>query len=504
MLQNKIKKVLYVRLPCWKIYPGGTVYVADYIHKKRPNIEQQILDMALVEPSQRTQALKERLTEMKPDVVAFSWRNMQTFGPNPDNDALDIVMSYDYSPRLSSRIKATKDAVGIIIDYMSLRINNFKYMKMVSKFLPDSQVVVGGTAVSLFAEYVIQKCPKNTIAVVGEGEDSMLSIVDGAGKIEGDCFYKDKDGKIHKSVRDRFFDLKELTAIDFHYIKSIFPEFDEYLGDYIGVQTKRGCPFKCLFCLYNSIEGVAQRYRDPLEVAKEVESLSKDFGVKKIWFTDAQFCSTPKSFNHAEQVLDQMIKNKSEVSWTGYLRLDFLKKELAAKMIKSGICSIDTTFTGSQIMVDKLNLGYKVDRQMESFKMLSESEITDQQVKLYMPLNAPGENINTLKETIDKINQLYGLFGRDNVLPFVFFIGVQPNTPIERQLIKEGYLKEGYNPLTYNPFTIKRLLYNPPPYNRPIGTAYLEALDEMADKGDYVGRATMDYLSEKLDKINVN
>ena len=27
------------------------------------------------------------------------------------------------------------------------------------------------------------------------------------------------------------------------------------------------------------------------------------------------------------------------------------------------------------------------------------------------------------------------MFGRDNVLPFIFFIGMQPNTPVEKRLI---------------------------------------------------------------------
>ena len=34
--------------------------------------------------------------------------------------------------------------------------------------------------------------------------------------------------------------------------------------------------------------------------------------------------------------------------------------------------------------------------------------------------------------TIDKIEELYAMFGRDNVLPFIFFIGVQPGTPVEK------------------------------------------------------------------------
>ena len=30
------KAVLYVRLPVWKIWPGGVIYLADFIHKQRP------------------------------------------------------------------------------------------------------------------------------------------------------------------------------------------------------------------------------------------------------------------------------------------------------------------------------------------------------------------------------------------------------------------------------------------------------------------------------------
>ena len=82
-MSEPVQTVLYVRLPVWKIYPGGVIYVADFIHKQRPDIRQELLDMALVPAGQRHAVLKQRILELKPDVVAFSWRNMQTFGPHP-------------------------------------------------------------------------------------------------------------------------------------------------------------------------------------------------------------------------------------------------------------------------------------------------------------------------------------------------------------------------------------------------------------------------------------
>ncbi len=497
-MSRSARSVLYVRLPVWKIYPGGVIYVADFIHKERPDIRQELLDLALVPPGERQATLKRRIEKLKPDMVAFSWRNMQTFGPHPENDALDVVMNFDHSPNPLRRIKAAWDAIGIIWDYAGQRLRNFGYMKLVRRLLPESRIVVGGTAVSIFGKYVAAKCPTDTVVVVGEGEEAMLSIVDGFENPAGHYFYKDSQGQVTHRETEEYFDLNRLTAVDFDYIDSIFSGFREYLGETIGVHTKRGCPFQCHFCLYNKIEGARQRFRDAAEVAKEIETLNKVWGVKSIWFTDAQFCSTLRSTRHAEAILDEMLARQVDVRWTGYLRLNHLTADIARKMLASGLTSVDLSFTGSQDIVDSLTLGYSLDQQMAAFKLFQDAGHSNQKIKLYMPLNAPGETPATLLATVDRIKELYRMFGRDNVLPFIFFIGIQPNTPVEKRLIAEGYLKSGYDPLTLNPFTIKRLLYNPEPLGTIIAQSYLEAMASHDPSSDYIGRATMGILEQRL------
>ena len=495
------KSVLYVRLPCWKIFPGGVVYVADYIHKRRPSIQQHLLDLALIKPSRRKQALAQAISTMKPDLVAFSWRNMQSFGPHPEDDALDLVMQFDHSPYPWRRLKAMLGGLSIIADYYNQRLRNFGFMKLARKMLPDARIVVGGTAVTIFGKYVAEKCPVDSVVVIGEGEAAMLSIVDGFDNPAGEYYYKDKSGRVTHQQRTELFDLKTLTAIDFPYIESIFPAFGEYLNDTIGVHTKRGCPFQCHFCLYNKIEGPKQRDRDPVEIVNEIETLNRRYGVKHIWFTDAQFCSTPKSTRHVEAVLDEMLARDIKVTWSGYVRLNYLTPQIARKMLATGMCSIDLSFTGSQEMIDALTLGYSLDQQMAAFRMFRENGFTDQQVKLYLPLNGPGETVETLRATCDRIRELYAMFGRDQVLPFIFFIGIQPGTPVEKLLISQGYLKEGYDPLSINPFTIKKLMYNPQPLGKMIARAYLEALENFDPSSDYIGRATMEILERELDKL---
>lgn len=495
---DQVKSVLYVRLPCWKIYPGGVIYVADYIHKKRPAIRQVIIDLALVPAKQRKQVLKLQIQQLKPDIVAFSWRNMQSFGPHPEDDALDVVMNYDYSPNPWRKLKAAFNAIKILFDYSYSRFSNFVFMKMARQLLPDAKIVVGGTAVSIFGKYVAEKCPLNSTVIVGEGEPAMLAIIDDEETIAGECFHKDKNGKIQFNKRKDNFDLSTLSAVDFKYIEGIFPAIREYMNDYVGVHTKRGCPYQCHFCLYNKIEGNFQRYRKPVEIVNEIEALQKNYGVSKIWFTDAQFCSTRRSTHHVEQVLDEVLKRKLKIQWTGYIRLNYLTPELANKMLKSGLASLDLSFTGSQEMINSLTLGYSLEQQMQAFKMFKDAGDSQLKVKLYMPLNAPGETPQTLLKTIESIKQLYHMFGRDNVLPFIFFIGIQPGTPVERLLLEQGYLKKGYDPLTVNPFTIKKLLYNPAPLGPVIARSYLKAVEELGENNDYIGRLTMDNLEQIL------
>ncbi|WP_455204469.1 B12-binding domain-containing radical SAM protein [Kaarinaea lacus] len=495
---DQASTILYVRLPCWKIYPGGVIYVADYIHKQRPTIRQEILDLALIPPAQRKQALKSRLLALRPDIVAFSWRNMQSFGPHPEDDALDVVMNFEHSSNLLKRLEAAKDALSIIYDYISNRLHNFGFMRQVRKLLPETRIVIGGTAVSIFAKNVADKCPPNSVVVVGEGEAAMLSIVDGAKDMAGECYYKDPQGEVHHSNSTGNFNLADLTAVNFDYVQGIFPAFRQYLGEYIGVHTKRGCPYQCHFCLYNKIEGHRQRYREPVEIVNEIESLNKQFGVKKIWFTDAQFCSTRKSTQHVEQILDEILRRKLVIEWTGYLRLNYLTPTLAKKMLDSGLASLDLSFTGTQEVINSLTLGYSLEQQMQAFQMFKDAGYRSQKVKLYIPLNAPGETVLTLKKTINRIKDLYKMFGRENVLPFIFFIGIQPGTPVEKLLIKQGYLKPDYNPLSLNPFVIKRLLYNPKPLGPIIGRSYLQAVKQLNADSEYVGRATMDILEAEL------
>ena len=40
-----MNSILYIFLPCKKVYPIGVTYLADFIHRRKPEVRQRIVDL---------------------------------------------------------------------------------------------------------------------------------------------------------------------------------------------------------------------------------------------------------------------------------------------------------------------------------------------------------------------------------------------------------------------------------------------------------------------------
>ena len=100
-------KVLYVRLPCNPIFPIGVVYLADHVHKLFPEVEQRIFDLGAVPPLDYRTALNNCIDKFKPNLLVFSWRDIQIYAPvggrggNPLQNAFEFY--YGTNPLIKLR-----------------------------------------------------------------------------------------------------------------------------------------------------------------------------------------------------------------------------------------------------------------------------------------------------------------------------------------------------------------------------------------------------------------
>ena len=145
-------------------------------------------------------------------------------------------------------------------------------LRRARRFRPEARAVLGGGAVSVFYEQLGRSLPAGTIVSVGEGERLLEKLIRGESLAQERCYFAGEPpraGLIHEPPTPLV-----KTACDYSYISRIWPQLDWYLeaGDfYVGVQTKRGCPHNCCYCVYTVIEGKAVR----INPVREVMPISK-------------------------------------------------------------------------------------------------------------------------------------------------------------------------------------------------------------------------------------
>ena len=506
--RESFRKVLIVRLPCNPIFPIGPIYLADHIHKCFPEIEQQFIDLAIVPLNKVSKYLKRKIDQFRPHLIVYSWRDIQIYAPVDGRSGNPLQNSFEvfYSNNIFKKIRGAWGGLKLITSHYEEINRNTSLVKMglnrAQKYNKSVKVILGGGAVSVFYEQLGKLLPKGTIISVGEGENLIEKVIKGDSIIEERCYLagqKPRNKLIHEQPSGTI-----KTACNYKYIKSIWAEFDWYIegGDYyVGVQTKRGCPHNCCFCVYGVVEGKKVRVNPVNEIIKEMKQLY-EMGVRGFWFTDAQFIPTKNHIQDAKLLL-QAIKDQgwTDLKWAAYIRADNIDRELAQLMVDTGMSYFEIGITsGSQELVRKMRLAYNLKTVLENCRLLVEAGFRNH-VSVNYSFNVFDETPNTIKQTIAYHRELENIFGKGLVDPAIFFIGLQPHTLLEKYAIENNILKPSYNPMSMMPWTARKLLWNPGPLGKKLGEVCLEAFD---NKDDEFGKTVINILERNYGKSSLD
>lgn len=160
-----------------------------------------------------------------------------------------------------------------------------KVINMLKKINPSIQIVLGGPEVSYDTVEWMAKVPNVDFIVMGEGEYSFKQLLS---EMNGEANYKNvhgiayrDNGQVKVTPQMNKLDLKELPS------PYRFSEDKAHLGKRVTyIETSRGCPFSCQFCL-SSIE-VGVRYFDREKIKDDIRYLMAN-GAKTIKFVDRTF-----------------------------------------------------------------------------------------------------------------------------------------------------------------------------------------------------------------------
>ena len=421
-------------------------------------------------------------TEFKPDLVCFSWRDIQIFSPHEGDSSLEHAFNFYFASNPLKRVVASFEGLKQLYRYYSHIRANLSYPWLIAKEFPRAQIMIGGGAFTAFADQLIEKLPEGTIGILGEGEDAILKVLNGQ-SLDGERYIVRQGRSIRRGQQATPALLDALT-VDLPYLTSIFPQYQDYTGESIGVQSKRGCPYDCAFCLYPYIEGKRVRYRPPEMVVKDISQHYHQWGARRFWFTDAQFITGKESYPQCTEILERIIRENLEIEWSGYIRTSLITQDLAKLMVRSGVGDLEVAITsGSQEVLNNLHMGFKLERLYDGCRYLAEAGFKGKVILNYS-LNSPKETENSLLQSVEAYKTVASILGEERVFPLMFFLGIQPNTDLEHRLLEEGYLSAGYNPLMLTPNSIRKLLYNPAPLNKIIAKACLLAWERKRGSRD--------------------
>ncbi len=491
-------RVLLVRLPCNPIFPIGPIYLADHLHKCFPALEQRLLDLAALPLMDAERVLLATITTFQPSLLVFSWRDIQIYAPVDGRGGNPLQNSFEvfYARNPLRRLRGALGGLRLMTSHYGELWRNLRLLRRglrrARRFRPEARAVLGGGAVSVFYEQLGRSLPPGTVVSVGEGERLLEKLIRGEDLARERCYIAGeppRQGLIHEPPAPVV-----KTACDYSYIARIWPQLNWYLegGDfYVGVQTKRGCPHNCCYCVYTVIEGKSVRLNPVEEVIAEMGQLY-DRGVRGFWFTDAQFIPARRYIEDAKQLLRAIqAKGWHDIRWAAYIRADNLDAELAELMVATGMDYFEIGITsGSQELVRKMRMGYNLRTVLENCRLLARAGFREH-VSVNYSFNVIDERPETIRQTVAYHRELEAIFGAAQVEPSIFFIGLQPHTHLEQYGFDQGLIQPGYNPMSMMPWTARKLLWNPEPMGRRFGRVCLEAFAQ--NPGDF-GRTVMDLL----------
>lgn len=285
------------------------------------------------------------------------------------------------------------------------------HMKHLSKQLksinPSIKIIVGGYGPSL-QPFQFVNDPTVDYLVVGEGEQSMLDIVNGDApqKLVSNLPIADIDS-IPNPDRDSI-DLNRYIAI---------AERDE--GRRVtSIMTERGCAFACTFCAEGEFgtiwrkadlknkkieydRAVRLRGRDPKLVVEEMIEVRDRFNITFFKMNDAE---TNPSRAHFRNLCKEMITQEVNVPWGCNMRCDKMDEEMCELAVKAKCEEFWMGLeSGSPEIHRDINKGTTVDMIRQAFKVAKKFGIRR---RTYALLGTPLESYETIKETEKLIDEV--------------------------------------------------------------------------------------------------
>jgi radical SAM superfamily enzyme YgiQ (UPF0313 family) len=296
------------------------------------------------------------------------------------------------------------DARPRVIGLTSYTVNVERAAEMAAvakAVMPEALTVLGGFHASVLPERTLAEFAAFDAVVVGEGERTILSVLDPGG-LDPDHVAPGlvvrRDGGAARGARAVLVeDLDDLPFAD----RGLLPlrRYVPSPGNYVRLPTSlaflsRGCPYRCRFCS-NRVFGHRVRYRSTGNLLAEIEREGRDRGLRDFRFADEGMTID------RERLLDfcdEVRRRRLRFHWSCYSRVDRVDAEALGSMKRAGCYQV--MFGVESGNAETLERTVKAIDRGKSRAAILEARRAGIEVKASFVIGFPWETPDAVRETI--------------------------------------------------------------------------------------------------------
>jgi len=209
-----------------------------------------------------------------------------------------------------------------------------------------------------------------------------------------------------------------------------------------SIQTNRGCPARCVYCLVRTVSGNKILVRSPESIVDEMEICKSKFRISNFYFRADTFTWDKEWMI---KVCQSIVDKNLNVSWVCNSRVDTIDEERLKWLKKSGCWMIGFGIeSGDQDILNKMKKGTTLQQAIDAVNMCRKFAI---KTYLFWVLGLPWETEESIENTMRFARKIKGDFAEFHIAyPFpgtdFYYMGLKNNLFSKEDLYR-GDVKGG-------------------------------------------------------------
>lgn len=268
--------------------------------------------------------------------------------------------------------------------------HDLKILKEIKEIFPKIKSGIFGVHATYFSETLAQS-PAVDYAIKFDPENAISDLV--KGNTPGGVTFNN-EGKIVTTPLSASVDLDGLPTPAWDLIKKENYILPIVRKPYVLMETGRGCPYRCVFCVVPYFHGKKPRMKSVDKIIQELTEI-RTF-VKDVFFHTDNFTFDPE---YVKQFCRALIASKLDFKWVCNSRVDTIDDEMVRLMKEAGCWLMSFGIeSGDQDILDHSKKGITLSQSRTAISIVKKNGLM---ASGHFIFGLPGETNETAKRTLE-------------------------------------------------------------------------------------------------------